>query len=87
MIGLTKHLIKSAFALVFTAALVYGIFFVPIGSYTLAQHAWRIGNTEEAKTLGHSLKKSAHEVEQTLNDGAETANQAGKKTRRHIQAK
>ncbi|MCA9617268.1 MAG: hypothetical protein H6722_18385 [Sandaracinus sp.] len=54
-----RSLTKSALALVGLAVVAYVVLFVPLGRYTIYQHAVRIAGTDEAQELGSEAVEAA----------------------------
>ena len=47
---------------------VVSFYFVPLGRYTLYEHATRIGGTEEAEDLGQDVKVASDRIETAVRD-------------------
>lgn len=55
-------LVKSLLALVGLAVVAYVVLFIPLGRYTLYQHAQRIAGTDEAQELGDEAAIAAERL-------------------------
>lgn len=55
-------LVKSLLSLVGLAVVAYVVLFVPLGRYTLYQHATRIAGTNEAQELGDEAAQAAERL-------------------------
>lgn len=55
-------LVKSLLSLVGLAVVAYVVLFVPLGRYTIYQHATRIAGTDEAQELGDEAAQAAERL-------------------------
>ncbi len=63
-----RSLTKTALSLVGFAVVAYVALFVPLGRYTLYQHASRIAGTDEAKELGQEAVQAAERLRDHVED-------------------
>lgn len=63
-----RSLTKSALALVGLAVVAYVVLFIPLGRYTLYQHARRIAGTDEAKELGEEAVQAAERLREHVEE-------------------
>lgn len=66
--GVTGFLVRAGVRLVVLAALLYALFFVPLGKRTLYEHFTRIAATPEAKELGAEVETAVESAKQRARD-------------------